>query len=72
MSVFFPGLLFGLVLILAIGAQSPFVIDHGLQAGFPCVLIGVLTVCLRDILLIVLGAAGASAFLTTLDYRRSR
>jgi L-lysine exporter family protein LysE/ArgO len=68
-SHFLLGLLLGLALIVPIGVQSLFVLNQGLLVGFPRAFIGVSTVCLCDSFLIVLGAAGASAFLAALGYQ---
>jgi len=69
MIPFLLGLSLGLAIILPIGAQSLFVINQGLLAGFPRACVGVVAVCCCDSLLIVLGAAGASALLVALGYR---
>ncbi len=69
MMTFLSGLLLGLAIIVPIGAESLFVLNQGVQVGFPRALIGVLTVCLCDSLLIVLGGVGASALLATQGYR---
>ena len=69
MTPFLLGLLLGLALIVPIGVQSLFVLNQGLLVGFPRAFIGVSTVCLCDSFLIVLGAAGASAFLAALGYQ---
>ena len=69
MAPFLLGLLLGLALIVPIGVQSLFVLNQGLLVGFPRAFIGVSTVCLCDSFLIVLGAAGASAFLAALGYQ---
>jgi L-lysine exporter family protein LysE/ArgO len=58
-----------LMMILPFGAQSLFVINQGLLAGFPRAWVGVATVCCCDSLLIVVGAAGASALLVALGFR---
>jgi L-lysine exporter family protein LysE/ArgO len=62
------GLVLGLVIILPIGAQSLFVINQGMLAGFPRVFVGIVTVCCCDSLLIIFGA-GASALLAALGYQ---
>lgn len=69
MSAYLSGLLLGLAIIIPIGASSLFVLNQGLQIGFPRALVGVSTVCLCDSLLIVLGAVGASALLVALGYK---
>jgi L-lysine exporter family protein LysE/ArgO len=69
MTAYLSGLLLGLVIVLPIGAESLFVLNQGMRAGFPRALVSVSTVCLCDTFLIVLGAAGASALLTTLGYQ---
>jgi L-lysine exporter family protein LysE/ArgO len=63
---FLLGLVLGLALIIPIGVQSLFVLDQGLSVGFPRALLGVAAVCSCDTLLILLGAAGASALLALL------
>ena len=65
---FLLGLLLGLALIIPIGVQSLFVLNQGLSVGFPRAFLGVAAVCSCDTLLIVLGAAGASALLALLGY----
>jgi L-lysine exporter family protein LysE/ArgO len=65
---FLLGLVLGLALIIPIGVQSLFVLDQGLSVGFPRALLGVAAVCSCDTLLILLGAAGASALLALLGY----
>ena len=69
MIPFLLGLSLGLMMILPVGAQSLFVINQGLLAGFPRAWVGAIAVCCCDSLLIVLGAAGASALLAALGYR---
>lgn len=69
MIVLVSGLLLGLVIILPIGAQSLFVINQGMLAGFPRVFVGVVAVCCCDSLLIVFGAGGASTLLAALGYQ---
>lgn len=69
MAAYLSGLMLGLAIIIPIGASSLFVINQGVQTGFPRALVGVLTVCLCDSFLIVLGAAGASALLVALGYQ---
>ena len=63
------GLLFGLATAFPIGVQSFVVINQGLRFGYPRVLTGIVTASLCDTLLIVLGAAGASALLADADAR---
>ena len=65
---FLLGLILGLALIIPIGIQSLFVLNQGLSVGFPRAFLGVAAVCSCDTLLIVLGAAGASALLALLGY----
>ena len=65
---FLLGLILGLALIVPIGVQSLFVLNQGLSVGFPRAFLGVAAVCSCDTLLIVLGAAGASALLAVLGY----
>jgi L-lysine exporter family protein LysE/ArgO len=62
-SPFLFGLLFGLATAFPIGVQSFVVMNQGLRVGYPKVLVGIATASLCDSLLIVLGAAGASALL---------
>ena len=69
MTAYFSGLLLGLAMLLPIGAASLFVLNQGVQAGFPRAFIGIPTVCLCDSFLIILGAVGTSAFLAILGYR---
>ena len=69
MTAYFSGLVLGLAMLLPIGATSLFVLKQGVQAGFPRAFIGILTVCLCDSFLIILGALGASALLAMLGYR---
>jgi L-lysine exporter family protein LysE/ArgO len=61
--VFVFGLLFGLLTAFPVGVQSFVVMNQGLRFGYPRVLIGIITASLCDTLLIVAGAAGASALL---------
>jgi L-lysine exporter family protein LysE/ArgO len=67
--VFVFGLLFGLATAFPVGVQSFVVMNQGLRFGNPRVLIGIITASLCDTLLIVAGAAGASALLTNADER---
>jgi L-lysine exporter family protein LysE/ArgO len=73
MSAYFSGLLLGLAMLLPIGAASLFVLNQGVQAGFPRAFISILTVCFCDSFLIklsqILGAVGASTLLAMLGYR---
>jgi len=57
------GLLFGLATAFPVGVQSFVVMNQGLRFGYPRVLTGIITASLCDTLLIVAGAAGASALL---------
>jgi L-lysine exporter family protein LysE/ArgO len=57
------GMLFGLATAFPTGVQSFVVMNQGLRVGYPKVMVGIATASLCDILLIVLGAAGASALL---------
>jgi L-lysine exporter family protein LysE/ArgO len=57
------GMLFGLATAFPIGVQSFVVMNQGLRVGYPRVLVGIATASLCDTLLIVVGAAGASALL---------
>ena len=69
MTAYFSGLLLGVTMLLPIGAASLFVLNQGVQAGFPRAFIGILTVCLCDSFLIILGAVGASSLMAMLGYR---
>ena len=69
MIVFVFGLLFGLATAFPVGIQSFVVMNQGLRFGYPRVLTGIVTASLCDTLLIVLGAAGASALLADADER---
>jgi arginine exporter protein ArgO len=59
--IFIFGLLFGLATAFPVGLQSFVVMNQGLRFGYPRVLTGIITASLCDTLLILLGAAGASA-----------
>lgn len=63
MFAIIPGLLAGLSLIIAIGAQNAFVIRQGLTKKF--VLLTVLICAISDALLIALGASGLGALIKT-------
>ena len=64
MNVILPGLLTGLSLIIAIGAQNAFVLRQGLTRKY---IIPVVLICsLSDALLITLGTAGLGALIQTL------
>ena len=63
MIIFVFGLLFGLATAFPVGVQSFVVMNQGLRFGYPRVLTGIITASLCDTLLIVAGAAGASALL---------
>jgi L-lysine exporter family protein LysE/ArgO len=67
--IFVFGLLFGLATAFPVGLQSFVVMNQGLRFGYPRVLTGIITASLCDTLLIVLGAAGASALLADADER---
>ncbi len=69
MIVFVFGLLFGLATAFPVGIQSFVVMNQGLRFGYPRVLTGIVTASLCDTLLIVAGAAGASALLADADER---
>lgn len=69
MIIFVFGLLFGLATAFPVGLQSFVVMNQGLRFGYPRVLTGIITASLCDTLLIVLGAAGASALLADADER---
>ena len=66
MIAFFPGLLTGLSLIIAIGAQNAFVIRQGLTKKH--VLLVVAICAISDALLIVLGVAGLGALISGLPW----
>ena len=61
MTAFVFGLLLGMATAFPVGVQSFVVIIQGLRFGYPRVLVGIVTASLC--VLIVLGAAGASALL---------
>jgi L-lysine exporter family protein LysE/ArgO len=63
------GLLFGLATAFPVGLQSFVVMNQGLRFGYPRVLTGIVTASFCDTLLIVLGAAGATALLADADGR---
>jgi L-lysine exporter family protein LysE/ArgO len=67
--IFVFGLLFGLATAFPVGVQSFVVMNQGLRLGYPRVLTGIVTASLCDTLLIVAGAAGASALLANADER---
>ena len=69
MIIFVFGLLFGLATAFPVGVQSFVVMNQGLRFGYPRVLTGIVTASLCDTLLIVAGAAGASALLADADER---
>ncbi|HVD35022.1 MAG TPA: LysE family transporter [Rubrobacter sp.] len=69
MIIFVFGLLFGLATAFPVGVQSFVVMNQGLRLGYPRVLTGIVTASLCDTLLIVAGAAGASALLANADER---
>ena len=71
MIIFVLGLLFGLVTAFPVGVQSFVVMNQGLRFGYPRVLIGIITASLCDTLLIMVGAAGASALLAGVGGRVS-
>jgi L-lysine exporter family protein LysE/ArgO len=62
-TVFVFGLLFGMATAFPIGVQSFVVMNQGLRFGYPKVMVGIVTASLCDSVLILLGAAGASALL---------
>lgn len=70
MTAFAFGLLFGMATAFPVGVQSFVVMNQGLRFGYPKVLVGIATASLCDSLLIVLGAAGASALLTAPGHER--
>ena len=57
------GLLFGMATAFPVGVQSFVVMNQGLRFGYPRVMVGIVTASLCDSVLILLGAAGASALL---------
>jgi L-lysine exporter family protein LysE/ArgO len=63
MIAFVFGLLFGMATAFPVGVQSFVVLNQGLLVGHPRVFFGIVTASCCDTLLIVLGAAGASAIL---------
>jgi L-lysine exporter family protein LysE/ArgO len=67
--IFVFGLLFGLLTAFPVGVQSFVVMNQGLRFGYPRVLTGIITASLCDTLLIVAGAAGASALLSGVGAR---
>jgi L-lysine exporter family protein LysE/ArgO len=67
--IFVFGLLFGLATAFPVGLQSFVVMNQGLRFGYPRVLTGIVTASLCDTLLIVAGAAGASALLADANER---
>ena len=69
MIIFLVGLLFGLATAFPVGVQSFVVMNQGLRFGYPRVLTGIVTASLCDTLLIMAGAAGASALLVDADER---
>ncbi len=69
MIIFVFGLLFGLATAFPVGLQSFVVMNQGLRFGYPRVLTGIVTASLCDTLLIVAGAAGASALLADANER---
>jgi len=62
-TAFVFGLLFGMATAFPVGVQSFVVMNQGLRFGYPKVMAGIVTASLCDSLLILLGAAGASALL---------
>lgn len=66
MIAFLPGLLTGLSLIIAIGAQNAFVIRQGLTKKH--VLLVVAICAISDVLLILLGVAGLGALISGLPW----
>ena len=69
MIIFVFGLIFGLATAFPVGIQSFVVMNQGLRFGYPRALTGIVTASLCDTLLIVAGAAGASALLADADER---
>jgi L-lysine exporter family protein LysE/ArgO len=66
MLAFLPGLLTGLSLIVAIGAQNAFVIRQGLTRKY--VLMTVLVCIVSDVTLMAVGVAGLGAIILQLDW----
>jgi len=66
MLAFLPGLLTGLSLIIAIGAQNAFVIRQGLTRKY--VLMTVLVCIISDVTLMAVGVAGLGAIILQLDW----
>jgi L-lysine exporter family protein LysE/ArgO len=66
MTAFWPGLLAGLSLIMAIGAQNAFVIRQGLTRRHVLLVVGICAV--SDAILIVLGVAGLGALIAGLPW----
>jgi L-lysine exporter family protein LysE/ArgO len=62
-TAFVFGLLFGMATAFPVGVQSFVVMNQGLRFGYPKVMVGIVTASLCDSVLILLGAAGASALL---------
>jgi len=62
LSVFFPGLLFGMALILPQGPQNAFVMNQGMSRHYHLMTAGLCT--LSDVILIYAGIFGGSALLT--------
>lgn len=65
MSAYLAGLALGFALILPIGAQNAYVLNHGLVTGLPRSLVVAAVAAGCDSALVVAGAAGASAFLVS-------
>lgn len=63
MTSFSSGLVLGLALIVPIGAQNVFVINQSIAVGMPRALAAVAAAGVCDTILIIAGAAGASAIL---------
>lgn len=66
MTAFWPGLLTGLSLIMAIGAQNAFVIRQGLTKKYVLLVVAICAV--SDALLIILGVAGLGALIAGLPW----
>lgn len=71
MPTFLAGVGLGLTLIVPIGAQNLFVINHGLQERLPRSLWAAMVTACCDTLLIILGALGASALLDAVPAART-
>ncbi len=71
MAAYIGGLLLGLVMIVPIGMQNIFVLNQGLMAGFPRVLVAVVGASCCDTLLIVLGATLSTTLVAAVPNARA-